>query len=139
MFQSKDGKRFGSAFVAKRRDAEHDKSAEPTSVEEVKAPVAENSVGEQEEQGAHEPTQVVAQHGKAHTVHIAHDHKNKKHHVISTHEDGHVHESEHGSPKEAHDAASVLASAAGDQPSPDATTGVEKAPESDGFSMPKLA
>lgn len=119
MFQSKDGKKFGSAFVAKRRDAEHEKSAQ---------------MGSQEETGAHAPEQVVAEHGKATSVHIVHDHKNNKHKVTSTHEDGHVHESEHASAKEAHDTASALAGG-GDQPVEQET----EAPESDGFSIPKLA
>jgi hypothetical protein len=68
-------------------------------------------------------------------VHIAHDHKAKKHHVISTHADGHVHESEHASAKEAHDAASALAG--GEQQPAEASAA--PAPEADGFSMPKLA
>ena len=150
MFKSKDGKSFGSAYVAKRRDDEHAKGLpmgeskeEPRTLgtgeakfssKEATAP--DNDVkANPEGVDAH---QVVAEHGKAHTVHIAHDHKNKKHHVMSTHEDGHVQETEHGSPKEAHDAAATLAGAGSDQPAGSETPEMG-APEADGFSMPKLA
>ena len=139
-FQSNDGKSFGSKFVAKRRDSEHDKAAQvmgATSPAENKpAPAMEQEPAEQEQKPMQEdPKQVAAQHGPANTVHIAHDHKAKKHHVISTHADGHVHESEHASAKEAHDAASALAG--GEQQPAEASAA--PAPEADGFSMPKLA
>jgi hypothetical protein len=147
MFPSKDGKKFGSAYVAKRRDAEHDKAAQvmegtnalekPASNPDEKALMGEKPAVENEpEQKAPEaPAQVVMAHGKANTIHVAHDHKNGKHHVISTHEDGHVHESEFKSPKEAHDAA--LALSGGDQP-PAEAPGTEE-PAADGFKMPRLA
>jgi hypothetical protein len=96
----------------------------------------EQEPAEQEQKPMQEdPKAVAAQHGPANTVHIAHDHKAKKHHVISTHADGHVHESEHASAKEAHDAASALAG--GEQQPAEASAA--PAPEADGFSMPKLA
>ena len=150
MFKSKDGKSFGSAYVAKRRDDEHAKSLPmgetkeaprtnpmgeaKTSSNEATAP--DNDVKANPENV--DPHQIVAQHGKAHTIHVAHDHKAKKHHVMSTHEDGHVQESEHASPKDAHDAAAVLAGAGSDQPAGSENPEME-APEADGFSMPKLA
>ncbi len=150
MFADKTGKKFGSAYVAKRRDAEAAKK-EPVGGKEAqmgkevmnqgnpgaKEPAAKvgTSVPAPEEQGSHAPA-IVAEHGKAHTIHIAHDHKAKKHHVMSTHEDGLVHESEYGSPKEAHDTASQLAG--NDMPAEGEAPAME-APEADGFSMPKLA
>jgi hypothetical protein len=142
MFSSKDGKKFGSAFVAKRRDSEHDKMAKDVMGDTPAHEAAEKpafEAGEQEgaKEGVEkaEPTQVVAEHGKANTVHVAHDHKNKKHHVVSTHESGHVHQSDHASASEAHNAAAALAG--GDQPPAE---GAEpEAPEADGFKMPKLA
>lgn len=140
MFQSKDGKKFGSAFVAKRRDAEHDKASQMG--KEVmdqgdpgaKEPTTENQMGSQEESGMQSPEQVVAEHGKATSVHLTHDHKNNKHKVTSTHESGHVHESDHASAKEAHDAGSALGGGS-EQPMEQEN----EAPEPDGFSMPKLA
>ena len=166
MFQSKDGRKFGSAYVAKKRDSMHagdDPSAKmgPKSTDKPFGQPTKGSVPKEEPRtssegealmskaNAHaEPNdvkanpegvdahQVVAEHGKAHTVHIAHDHKNKKHHVVSTHEDGHVQTSEHESPKEAHDMASNLAGT-GEQPA--AENPEMEAPEADGFQLPKLA
>jgi hypothetical protein len=153
MFQSKDGKKFGSAFVAKRRDKEHEQSMgvdQPTKGTEPKEEPRTDMNGEalMSKANANAPDnnvkaspegvdagQVAAEHGPANTVHVAHDHKANKHHVTSTHSDGHVHTSEHGSSKEAHDAASQLSNA-GDQPNENQEN---EAPESDGFSMPKLA
>ncbi len=149
MYTTKSGQKFGSAFVGKKKDTLGSaNNAMPMG--ESKADSRTNADGEALMSKANanapdndvksspegvDPNQVVAEHGKAHTVHIAHDHKNKKHHVISTHESGHVHESEHASPKEAHDAASALAGAGSDQ----AQSEEPEAPESDGFMMPKLA
>ena len=143
-FPTKSGKSFGSAYVAKRHDKEHEKAAQGIlgGDKHEAAETPEFEKGEQEgqteqpEQNEH-PSQVVSQHGPANTVHIAHDHKAKKHHVISTHKDGHVHESEHATASEAHNHASELAG--GDQPSAEATGAAPAAPEADGFSMPRLA
>lgn len=145
MFPSKDGKKFGSKFVAKRRDSEHEKMAKSVlgdSPEHEAKETPEFEKGEQEgmkesPEQHEEPSQVVAKHGPAHTVHVAHDHKGKKHHVVSTHADGHVHTSDHASAKEAHDAATQLA-AGGDQPTSE-NPAAAAAPEADGFSMPRLA
>jgi|ERR1035437_10110673 hypothetical protein len=147
-FQSKDGKKFGSAFVARRKDSEHDKADQMSKTAMGDSPAHEAAekpafeAGEQEGQTEkteqnEQPAQVVAQHGAANTVHIAHDHKANKHHVISTHKDGHVHESEHATAKEAHDAATQLAG--GDQAGAENPAAAPAAPEADGFSMPKLA
>ena len=144
MFKTKSGKSFGSAYVAKRHDDEYDKKASSVlggdSPEHEAKETPEFEKGEQE--GAKEapeqneqPSQVVAQHGKAHTIHVAHDHKSGKHHVVSTHADGHVHTSDHASAKEAHDAATQLAG--GDQAAaPNAEMGGETAPAQ---SLPRLA
>lgn len=144
MFQSKDGKKFGSSYVAKRRDSEHDKMAQSVlgdNHEHEAAETPEFEKGEQE--GAKEspeqekPEQVVAKHGPANTVHVTHDRKAKKHHVVSTHADGHVHTSDHATADEAHKAAGALSG--GDQaqatePNP-AMGGETAAP----MSLPKLA
>ena len=143
MFKSKAGKSFGSAYVAKRHDDEADKKAQSVlgdSPEHEAAETPEFEKGEQE--GAKEapeqekPDQVVAKHGPAHTIHVAHDHKGKKHHVVSTHADGHVHTSDHASAQEAHDAANTLSG--GDQAAtaPAANMGGETAAP---LSLPKLA
>ena len=145
MFQSKDGKKFGSSYVAKRKDSEHDKMAQSVlggdSAAHEAAETPEFEKGEQE--GAKEapeqekPEQVVAKHGPANTVHVTHDRKAKKHHVVSTHADGHVHTSDHATADEAHKAAGALSG--GDQaqatePNP-AMGGETAAP----MSLPKLA
>src|ERR1019366_3887812 len=148
MYQAKDGKKFSSSFVGKRRDSEHDKADQMSKTAMGESPAHEAAekpafeAGEQEGQNEkpeqnEQPAQVVAQHGKANTVHIAHDHKAGKHHVISTHADGHVHESEHATSKEAHDTATQLAG--GNQAESENPAATPAAPEADGFSMPKLA
>lgn len=149
-FPTKDGKSYGSKFVAKRKDSEHAKMGmgapeaegeglmkKATPAPMPGAPMA--GADEQKPEGAmaEDPKQVVATHGKANTIHIAHDHKNGKHHVISTHEDGSVHESEHPDAKAAHDAAAALAGS-GDQPM-SGSMGAPEMPDSDGFVTPKLA
>jgi len=146
MFKSKAGKSFGSAYVAKRHDDEADKKAQSVlgdSPEHEAAETPEFERGEQEGQKEapeqEKPDQVVAKHGKANTIHVTHDRKANKHHVVSTHADGHVHTSDHASAKEAHDAATQLAG--GDQApaagtEPNAEMGGETASP---MSLPKLA
>lgn len=144
MFQSKSGKKFGSAYVGKRHDMEHDKAnqvMQDTSAHE-KAETPEFERGEQEGQKEapeqnEQPSQVVSEHGPATHVTVHHDHKNNKHHVVSHHSSGYMHTSDHGSAQEAHDAASVLGGA---EPSAQA----EAAPEAGGetssaLSLPRLA
>jgi hypothetical protein len=65
------------------------------------------------------PHDVVAEHGKAHTVTVHHDHTANKHHVMSHHADGHMHESEHESAQEAHDEAKQLGSDEGGNSEPE--------------------
>src|ERR1019366_2631177 len=83
-----------------------------------------------------QPSQVLAKHGPANTVHVAHDQKANKNHVTSTQADGHVHTSDHATSKEAHDAATQLSG--GDQAQAENPAAAPAAPEQDGFSMPKL-
>jgi hypothetical protein len=140
-FQSKDGKSFGSKFVAKRRDDEHAKMGKDvmgaTSPAENKpAPATEQEPAEQEQKPMQEdPKQVAMEHGPATDVTIHHDHKSGKHHVVSHHADGHMHMSDHASAKEAHDAATQLSG--GDQQPAEASAAPAEA--SDGFQMPRLA
>lgn len=60
-------------------------------------------------EGEQDHDSVVPEHGKAHEIHIKHDHARGVHHVKSTHEDGHVHAAKFGSAAEAHDHASKMA------------------------------
>jgi hypothetical protein len=76
----------------------------------MSAPKAESPKMEDEmehEEGEHED--VVAEHGKAHDIHMKLDHARGVHHVHSTHEDGHVHKSQHGSVDEAVEHAKKMA------------------------------
>ena len=107
MFQSKTdpSRKFGSAFRGRKFDSMH---AGPSAEHEAKEN-PEFEAGEKE--GKEEVHPVVAEHGKAHKVHIKHDHAGNKHHVTSMHEDGHVNESDHASAQEAHDEGAKLAGA----------------------------
>jgi hypothetical protein len=145
MFKSKAGKSFGSAYVAKRHDDEADKKAQSVlgdSPEHEAAETPEFERGEQEGQKEapeqEKPDQVVAKHGPATQVTIHHDHKGKKHHIVSRHADGHIHSSDHATADEAHGAAAALAG--GDQASaaaePNPAMGGET---SSPLSLPKLA
>lgn len=129
-FETKDKtKKFGSAYRAKRYDEAH---AEPEQKEAQKP--AEEPKAENENQSSHP---VVAEHGKAHTVHIKHDHAAGKHHVHSTHDDGHENMSEHGSAQEAHEEGGRLAGVDAKDENPDeAQQGALS--EEDGFEMPDL-
>ena len=148
MFTTKSGQKFGSAFVGKKKDAmgSANKGMGDTPAHEA-AETPEFEKGEQEgakegQEGMQEaPEQIVKEHGPATTVHISHDHKSGKHHVVSTHPDGHVHTSDHATAGEAHAAAGKLSGA--DQPPAEGEGegmgAAPEAPESDGFPMPRLA
>lgn len=139
MFQSKDGRKFGSAFVAKRRDAEKEKAEGVMSDAHEAKETPEFEAGEKEgmqEPGEGNVAEDKAHHGPALSTHVHSDHTANTHHLIGHHKDGHVHHSKHGSAQEAHNAAAELA-AASDQPS--GSSSGEAAPEADGFQMPKLA
>jgi len=148
MFKSKDGKSFGSAYVAKRRDKELSAPEKPMASREeprtnsegealmskANANAPDNDVKSSPENV--DPSAVVAEHGPATDVHIHSDMKANEHHVVSHHKSGHVHHSKHSSAQDAHKAAAVLAEAS-DQPSGSPES--DNAPESDGFTMPRLA
>jgi hypothetical protein len=138
MFESKKtpGKKFGNGFQAKRYDEMHGKGGEAeTAVHESKE-TPEFEAGEHE--GMNEGG---ADHGPATEVHIYHDHENKKHHVHTTHKDGHKHMSEHQTPEEAHEEGGKLAGISvkkeneqnGEE---DDQQGAKS--EEDGFEMPPL-
>lgn len=147
MFESKrtPGKKFGSAMVGKRYDAAGEEpKAEPVKAmgkpdmnKNAGAPQGGNAVDEAVD-NSEAPEQVVQAHGPATHIHIKHDHAAGKHHTTSHHEDGHVHESDHQTAQEAHQAGGNLANVdmkksdeAGDQQG--------AASESDGFEMPDLS
>lgn len=149
MFESKrtPGKKFGSAFVGKRYDAageaaepaeEKMKKKAPQLKEDIK-PVHEEVEGqEQNENEGQDAASVVAEHGPAHTIITTHDHEGKKHHTTSHHKDGHKHESDHNTAKEAHEEGGALAGADEKQQNPDEAQ-QSAASENDGFEMPDLA
>lgn len=68
--------------------------------------------------GQEDPAAVVAEHGPAVEVTVTHDHDAGKHHVHSSHSDGHSTESDHPSAEEAHDHGKALAT--GGEPMDDA-------------------
>lgn len=154
MFESKDGKKFGSAYVARRRDKEHEQAMgteKPENPMEKKEESRTSNEGEALMSKANanapdndvkdspegvDPHAVVAEHGPAMSTEVHSDHTKNEHHVISHHKSGHVNHSKHGSAQDAHNAAMALASQ-GDQPS--GSPEGEQAPEADGFQMPKLA
>lgn len=158
MFSSKDGKKFGSAYVAKKRDAMHgegDKNLNtPETPMEQKEESRTGNEGEALMSKANanapdndvksnpenvDPKAVVAEHGPALSTEVHSDHVNNEHHVMSHHKSGHVHHSKHGSMQDAHSAATELASTGeGEKPAGDGMSENES-PEPDGFSMPKLA
>jgi hypothetical protein len=148
MFQSKSGKKFGSAFVGKRHDQEHDKMAksvleESPAHEEKETP--EFEAGEQEgakegTENTEQPSQVAAEHQPATSV-TTH-HSKDKHVVVSRHPDGHMHMSQHKSHADAHAAAAQLSGAGQDEntnKSPNEDSYGDGAQEKDGFNMPRLA
>jgi len=147
MFPTKDGKSYGSRFVAKRKDTEHDKMGAPAASDgeglmKKAAPMPGAQEPAQKPEGMtappEDPKQVAAEHGPAEDVHI--HHSPGKHHVVSRHKDGHMHTSDHASADEANKAASTLG--AGDQPVQGAAPAVgesDNAMFGDNFSTPKLA
>lgn len=112
MYQAKDGKKFGSKFAGRKYDSVHG-GDEKMDEKHEEAEKPEFEMGEKEgaEEGKDEKEMhpVVAEHGKAHKVHIHHDHLRSKHHVTTMHEDGHVNESDHETPEEAHSEGMKLA------------------------------
>jgi len=83
--------------------------------EAPRAPTAEpvSAIPQESEQDStQDPSTVVSEHGPAQTLEINHQ---DGHSVTSTHADGHKHHSKHASAEEAHQAASQLAGAQGEQ------------------------
>lgn len=97
MPKSADGKRTGNRMQMKRYDkahAEPEKKSETEPKEEHEEPEMKPMGEEQAEEqpGMHEEIKgIVAQHGPAHQIHMAHDHQNMKSEVHSMHESGHQH------------------------------------------------
>ncbi len=131
MFKSKDGKSFGSAFVAKRRDTEHAKSenrtmptqepGKPTEPKEEPRTAASGMAKKTSSYPGHEVENtadtkaspegvdagaVAAEHSPATSVTL--HHSKDSHVVVSRHPDGYQHMSQHASHKEAHAAAAKL-------------------------------
>jgi len=164
-FQSKDGKSFGSRFVARKRDSMHSEpenqtmgTGAPKSASVPKEEPRTNPQGEAKFSakmaGATNDTSdtqaspegvdaeaVAAEHGPAVSVTTHHDHKNNKHKVVSHHPDGHMHTSDHQSQQDAHDAAGKLGGT--DSQNAGAPEGDQMGDGdmfgNDGFSTPKLA
>jgi hypothetical protein len=167
MFQSKDGRKYGSAYVAKKKDAmmgpkdttmpasakkpsepkeeprtdsmgETNKTAYP-GVEEVDNTADTKANPEGVDAGA-----VAAEHGPAEHVHIHHNHSAGKHHVVSHHSDGHMHTSDHASAPDAHAAAAQLGGEANTENN-DKSANEDQSGDShmdmfkDNFPMPRLA
>jgi hypothetical protein len=125
MAQARDGKMFSSrqAMLSHERKLPA-AGGGMKKVDPLQMPGAGG--GGDEMGGGSDPAQVVAEHGPANDVHVTHDHAANKHHVSSTHEDGHQDESDHGSVEEAHDHAKALAMPADDsQQQGDGTEGAE--------------
>ena|ERR1700692_672189 len=128
MFTSKEGKKYGSAYVAKKKDAMHGDGDKPASVKTPAAPVKEskmNSTGETNKMSSNPGPEaentadtkanpegvdagaVAAEHGPA--SHVTVHHSKDNHVVVSRHPDGHMHTSEHASAPDAHKAGAQLA------------------------------
>lgn len=140
MFESKNGKKYGSAYVAKRHDTAHDEANSKHEAKESKSFEKGEQEGASEGMDQHE---VVKAHGPAVKIVTTHDHEAHKHHVMSHHKDGHVNESDHETPEEAHEEGGKLANIslkksgeAEDQQLAESEGGNEATP--DGFEMPPL-
>lgn len=113
-------KKFGSRFKQRKFDQVHaagegkgtDKPGMEAGKASPDADTQERDLQDNQEQTRETPADIVKAHGPAHTVTVHHNHVEKKHKVISHHEDAHMHESEHGSPEEAYQHAQGLASEA---------------------------
>lgn len=71
----------------------------------AKAPMQQDGM----EMGEQDGSAVAQEHGPATEVNISHEHEMGSHHVRSSHPDGHMHESDHGSAEEAHEHGKKLA------------------------------
>ncbi len=158
MQETKDGlKKYGSSYAAKRYDSYHggeqpsgteeNTKSEPehrsSDVEPKDSSVPENEHAESA--SAETPEATVQSHGPAHTIHYEHDHDNGTHEVSSSHDDGHITTSSHGSTEEAHAHGSALAYEAGGESQNVDVKRMDHKPqqsaksEEDNFEMPDLA
>jgi hypothetical protein len=164
MFPSKNGKSYGSAYVAKKKDAMHGEGnkavSEPSKPTAPQAPTKTAPTGEANKMSSYpdpaadntantkaspegvDAGAVAAQHGPASSVTLHHGIDN--HVVVSRHpKTGHMHMSQHKSHADAHEAAKQLA---GEQhtenentaPNAEQTSGGDMF-GNDGFKTPHLA
>jgi len=90
-------RQFGNLETQKLFDKTHGAAKAPA---EEKAP----KFGEEPEENQDEHEGVVEEHGKAHTIHIKHDHEAQHSHVHSIHESGHEHHADFHGEKHHHEA-----------------------------------
>lgn len=110
-FRNKEGKAFGNKFRMSRYDAAH--SSNDSAHEQ--ADHGDKSEMPMEGEGGEGGMQsVIAQHGRAHDVHITHDPVSGMHHMHSIHEDGYEHHSDHPDPESAHEDGKIAAGVASD-------------------------
>lgn len=123
MFADDQGNKHGSRFVARKKNEMHSLGA----TQENAKPEAEdlNEAPKEDQEQVENPQEIVKKHGKAHTIHVKHNHVANKHHVTSQHEDGTTKESEHSSPDLAHKHAAVLGGALPQEQDAEAVLGGE--------------
>ena len=126
MYETKSGKKFGSSYVGKKFDSYHageqpgESNENEHSTPEEHGEDKVNTMGKDEtphdktatSAHAETPSAIVASHGPAHTVHIAHN-EDGTHRVSSAHDDGYNSESDHSTSDEAHSHAEQLSLEAG--------------------------
>jgi hypothetical protein len=111
-FTSKSGDKYTNASQAKAADRRFGiVPIQGKSIGDGKQPVAQSNFSKPEPArqptADQDPSQVVAEHGPAHTVAI--NHMGDTHTLTSTHPDGYVHNSKYDSAESAHDAGNRLA------------------------------
>jgi len=109
MVMTADGKnRFGNRMKANRYNKAHPAGEGPRAkAHEIEAQSGGPETGKQAEVPEHQPEgdmhaeikNVVAEHGPAHEIHIAHDHEGQRSHVHSIHQTGQEHHAEHQGPE----------------------------------------
>ncbi len=99
-FTASDGSKHTNHSSYKSREARVGKKA-PAAKPQT-SPDPEDGQQEDGAEGAQDGTAMLQEHGPAMQVAIDHDHENNMHRVHVLHQDGTEHETEHGSPAEAH-------------------------------------
>lgn len=149
MYESKrePGKKFGSAFVGRRFDSYADgeqPEAEAESKDHGKDEV--NSFDKSESEGGDkhtiheehpEPSELVEAHGPAHQIHYEHNSDTGTSKLVSHHEDGTTHESNHSSAAEAFEQGGKFANTDVKRREHPDQQGAQS--EEDNFEMPDLA